>query len=204
MNEINEALKGFSDLPIAAVSLVFGILAAKREKIKGFSVLFFIISAASVLGAAVHIFSTSKLSYKAIWSVLYLLLYEAARRFSHLFSEYIAGSCTGESKIVIAAELCLYAMTVLCWSQLGGYKMLCLIAFSVLCIGRIVLCIVKSKRLPGKATVLLLLSSVALILQALSGYIPYAIVYEHIVMTVVVVMVYLISTEEITAVEARL
>lgn len=194
MNGISEAMKGFSDLPIAAICLIFGFLAWRGAK--KHAVLFFEIAAAAVIGAAVHIFQMPVPVRDAVWIVLYPVLFELVRRFACLFSGYIAGRETPDGRAVFLTEGALCLLSVGFMLFVRKYDMYFFIAFGAFCAVRIIRTVLSARRLPTKAGIILAAVPVILLLQGFSTRIPYAVVYEHVIIAGLLVVFFLIAKEE--------
>ncbi len=194
MNEIHEALKGFTDMPIALICILFGVLSG-RIRAKKYASLYFCIAPAAVLGAVVHIFRMPPTARDIVWVVLYPLLYESVRRFTMLFTAYITGREKPESRVVLLTEAVLCLLSIGLMLFLHRYDMLVFLGFGALCVIRIAAAVIASRRLPWKAGIMLAGVPIPLLLQAFSERIPYAVVYEHIAITALLFVVYLMARD---------
>lgn len=188
MTVLYEALKGFTDLPIAVLSLIFGLLTAKKNK--NGAILFFLISFAAFLGTAVHVIDFSPFINKAIWVILYPLLFEAVRRASLFISSFVKGKKQSENKIIFAVELPLLAAAIIIMYLIDDYDMLVFGAFALICLLRCAGSFLGVKKIPRPAIFLVILLIFPIILQAFSKVIPYAVVFEHIVIAFLLYTVY--------------
>ncbi len=187
MTELKEALKGFTDLPIAAVSFTFGLILHKRNKQQ--SLLFFLVSFSAVIGGIVHIFSFSEFVKNIIWTFLYLLLFESIRRFSFVLYSYITKKKIN-NKLFYLFEVFLYILTLFFLFAIGKYDMLILIIFSAVCLYLPLKGVFISKNVPKSVYLLFITLIIPVLLQTFSAYIPYAVVYEHIFITLDLFIVY--------------
>ena len=180
MNPIAEAMKGFTDLPIALLALLFGILQMRKEK-KEWGTLFLLIAVSGLMGAAVHIFALPRRALQLLWLVLYVLLFEDIRRFAMLMIAYISGIDGKERRIVWIAEGSLYAGAAVLLFAREGWDIYLLVVFMAFMFCRIVACLVRRGFSPAKATGLMAMLLVPILLQALAAVVSFAVVVEHIV-----------------------
>ena len=200
MNEIYESLKGFTDIPIALFALVLGIISAVKFGCKyRWSVLFYIISVSAVFGTVVHAISMKPILLDILWVVLYILLYEAIRRFSHILTDYITGKQSSENRCIVTYEAVLYAVTVVLMFVANVNEIIVFVIFSATMFIRVIVCLFRSKDIPSKAYVLLAVLIFPLLLQAFENLIPYAVVIEHIILLFGMAIAYLICKEMASA-----
>lgn len=181
MNPIAEAMKGFTDLPIALLALLFGLLLLKKEK-RDWGGLFLLVAVSGVMGAAVHIFALPQRTLQLLWLVLYVLLFEDIRRFAKLMVAYISGIAEKERRIVWITEGILYAGAAVLLFARQGRDIYLLVVFMAVMFCRIVMCLVRSGFSPAKATGLMAMLLLPILLQALAAVISFAVVLEHIVL----------------------
>jgi len=193
MNELYEALKGFTDIPLAVLALIFAVLLRKKGADRRWSTLFFIVAAAAVLGSVVHSIALSRVADAVVWTVLHPFLYEAARRFGLLFSSFIDKQEHRSAPAVFVAEIGFY---------LAGLPLLYLIphndiysfaAFAVLIFIQTLVPILKAPKLPPLAIVFLVLLAIPLLLQIGENIIPYAVVVEHLLLALDLYIAYRIA-----------
>lgn len=185
MNELYEALKGFTDLPLAILSLIFGILCYKKMKNKAWATLFFIIAVAATLGAVVHGIALPDLAAKMIWVVLYPLLFEAVRRFGVLFGAYLDKENKPLSSILIPLEIALYIGAL--FALFLNSKLHDILVFAVYAVIVFIIAavrVVRAMPLPKLVTVFLVLLAFPILLQICESFIPYAVVIEHSILVV--------------------
>lgn len=195
MYEFSEAIKGFSDIPISVIALVLGLFARKRETTKGFSLLFILVSFAAFVGALVHIFKVPHIVKTAVWVFLYFVLYECVKRFTFLFVKYIK---KGENtpKFISFAEYPFYLLSVIFLIFVKDYDMLFFVFFSAVCIITITYILIKEKRITRNVLIFILIIPVVVLFQAFSRFIPYAVLFEHIVIAALLFLVYLMAIEK--------
>ncbi|MBQ0084601.1 MAG: hypothetical protein KBS52_07585 [Clostridiales bacterium] len=195
MNELYEALKGLTDIPLAILSAICGILLFKI-KLKHKSIFFFSISVTAVMGTVVHVFSFSKLTKNLIWLFLYLLFYESIRRFTLLFLSLLKG--TTNKKFLFVCEIILYLITVVIMFTGLGFDMIILCVYSAICICILFAALLKCRPLPKKIIGFLMLPSAAAIFQALRSFIPYSAVIAHGILFTAILIFYFIVKENNT------
>lgn len=195
LNTTPEILKGVTDLPIAALALIFGLLLAKKDVGKGWRNLFFLIAVAGVLGAFAHIFDYSPLIYEILWTILYILLFELIRRFAGLMVCYIIGEDRGEMPLVFILEGVIFAVTVLCLFLAPFNEIYIFVVFATIMFLRLIVCLVRCQRRPRLAVILIVSLSAPLAAQILEDVLPYAIVIEHILIAAVMFLAYRIGAE---------
>ena len=192
-NEIGEAMKGFTDLPIAALSLLFGILLVKKNAKKDWSTLFFIVACAGVLGSVVHGVALSRVADAVVWTVLHPFLYEAVRRFGLVFSSFVDKKERKSPRTVFLVEIAFY---------LAGLPLLYLIphndiysfaTFAVLIFVQTVVAIARAPHLPKLAVWFLVFLAIPLLLQIGETVIPYAVVIEHLFLALDLYIAYRIA-----------
>ncbi len=193
MNELHEALKGFTDLPIAALALLFAILLRKKNASKDWSTLFFIVACAGLLGSIVHGIALSRVADAVVWTILHPFLFEAVRRFGLVFATFIDKKERKSAKAVYVVEVFFY---------LAGLPLLYLIphndiyafaAFAVLIFIQTVVAIAKAQKLPKIAVCFLVLLAIPLLLQIGETVIPYAVVIEHLFLALDLYIAYRIA-----------
>ncbi len=179
MNELHEALKGFTDLPIAALALLFALLLQKKHQNRDWATVFFLVAGAGTLGSVVHGLALSRVADAVVWTVLHPFLYEAVRRFSLLFATFVDKKERHSPPAVFVAEIGFY---------LAGLPLLYLIphndiysfaAFAVLLFIQTAVAMARAPKIPRLALVFLALLAVPLLLQIGETVIPYAVVIEH-------------------------
>lgn len=179
MNELGEALKGFTDLPIALIAAVFAVLLRGGRGKTGWSAFFLLLSATAFLGAAAHILYLPPIGKDLLWVVLYLGLFETVRRVALLLTVKITGAEVRESSAVYLIEVLLYAGTLVTMFWLDRYDILIFAAFALYRLAAVVVCCIKTRRVPKQIRILLCFLFPPLLLQILAGVIPYAVVIEH-------------------------
>lgn len=189
MTEFTEAAKGFTDIPIALLALVIGILLIKKKEP---AYMFFCIAFSAVLGAIVHSVSMPLLYVNLIWIFLYPLLYECIRRFAHVYISYIRKEKTKEKKPVLLIELLFILINDSVVFADTKYDILILMGFATIMIFRVAVCISKTKNVPKNAMILLVLLPLPVIMQTLEGIVPYAVVIEHILISADMIYAYFI------------
>lgn len=180
LNEMAEALKGFTDIPIALISLLFFILLLKGERNEWRGV-FLLTTVAAFMGAAVHILKFENSEKTLIWVILYVLLFELIRRFSLAMINFITEKNSYEKSAVYLFESVLYLTAVFGLFYFPKYDIFALVAFSALAFIRVSVCLFKTKRPKKSAVLLMFILLLPIVLQALSKLIPYAVVFEHII-----------------------
>lgn len=196
MNAIAESMKGFTDLPIAALCFIFGGLAWKMKS-ANYAKLFCLVGVAAVLGSVVHVIAMPALAVQIIWTFLYPLLFESVRYFSELFSAYNLKDNSPLNRPILLAEILLCLGCLLCLWIWNAFDMLFLILFAVICGARIVAAFIRSPEKRPKAILIMASFPFAIIFQTLEEVMPYSIVGEHIVFMIMLVDVYLIAKETV-------
>lgn len=194
MAQLYEMLKGLSDIPIALIALVFGVLL--RKKNKEWSSLFLLITVSAVLGAVVHTFDFPRVWNRVIWIVLYIFLYELIRRFAHLMVCYISGRAERERTLVYILEALLYGVTVVFMFAVSINDIYILVLFALIMLVRVVTSMVKFAPALFKARLLMAVLLFPLVLQALEEVIPYAVLIEHIILAAALCIAFSMAKEE--------
>ena len=179
MTEIYEALKGFTDIPLAILSLIFGIILVKKRR-TGWGILFLTVAVAAVMGTVAHAVAIPTVALNLLWTVLYVFLYEAIRRFGCLTVALITGESRPEPRVIFCAEGILYILTLL-WMWLGWplNDILVLVVFMVMIFVRVTVCIVRTRHVPRSLCLLMGILLIPILLQMFESVIPYAVVAEH-------------------------
>ncbi len=196
MNELPEMLKGLTDIPLALAACLFGILLTRRKAGGKWAALFFLISVSAVLGTAVHVFAMPQAVWTVVWMILYVLLFEAIRRFGQLMTAYITGQKRQEYRAVRITEIALYLFTVSGMFFLPFNEILVFVFFAVLQFARIMIALIRYPQAPADAKRLPVFVVLPLVIQALSGVIPYAVVMVHILLIAALFAVYLIGSRD--------
>lgn len=194
MTDLTESLKGFTDLPIFLLGLIFALLVLKKNK--KWALLFFLISFTSLFGAAVHIFSFKISVLNFLWVILYPLLFETVRNASLLLSAYIYGQDKKENRVIFIFEIILYIAAVAAMYICGKYDMIFFATFAAVCLFRTAVSFFKTEKTPKKAVALVILLMFPLILQILSGVIPYAVIFEHLCILGLLFVTFKIASEK--------
>lgn len=181
MAGFDEILKGISDVPIAVLALVFGMILRKRKRAE-WPDLFLLIAVSAFSGAAVHMFDFPLTANRIIWVFLYVLLFELIRRFALIMTCCISGTGKDERTPVYAAEALLYCVTVAVMFTLDINDILVFVVFAVLMFARVAACFVRYRPSPVRPKVLMLMLSCPLLLQALAPVLPYAVFAEHVLL----------------------
>ena len=195
MNPIPEVMKGVTDLPLALLAVVFGLLLRKKGK-KEWSDLFLLVAAAALLGTGVHIIHITEPYLQLLWVILYALLFESIRRFSLLTVTHISDCQVEEQTAVWAAEAVLYLGAVALSFLANGLDIYLLVIFMVLMFCRIVVCLTRYGFRPAKVTGLMVLLIAPIVLQALAAIISFAVVAEHLILAAAQVVTYAIGKGE--------
>lgn len=195
MNELPEMLKGLTDIPLALLSAVFCIILMKKQK-KSWSVLFLLIFVSAFLGTAVHVFSMSFALYCIVWIILYALLFESIRIFTTLMVGYISGIKAKKNTVVFVIEAVLYAAAVVMLFIPDIYDIYALVAFMIIMLARVFICVINSKRIPRYAIPLSIFLILPVCLQALAEFIPYAVVMEHCSLIAALIIAFRISLSD--------
>ena len=195
MNPIAEVMKGVTDIPIALLAFWIGILLLKKEK-KEWGGVFLLVAVSGLMGTAVHVFSLPDICRKLLWVVLYVLLFEDIRRFTKLMIAYISGSGEKERRVVWHVEGILYVCAVIVLLVRGRGDIYLLVVFMAAMFWRIIVCLGRSGFSPAKATGLMAMLFVPILLQALDQIIPCAVVIEHIVLAAALFVAYHIGKDE--------
>ena len=194
MTDLAEMLKGLTDIPIALLAGIFGILLHKKES-KKWAFLFFLICVSGILGALVHTFEMPKLLKNVLWIILYVFLFELIRRFAKLVADYVSGKEEKEKIWVYISEIFLYAVTVIWMFAVEKINdIFIFIIFAFIMFVKIVVCLLKCEKVPNKLKLLMIMLFFPIILQALCNVIPYAVVFEHIFLAVALYVAYSIGT----------
>ncbi len=198
MNELYEALKGFTDVPLAILSFIFALLCRKNHTSKDWTTLFFVVAAAALLGAFVHGVALPPLVGALIWVVLYPLLFEAVRRFGVVFGAFADGQNKPSPRPIWIAEILLYigavAMMFAIYKNASlNFDILVFIAFAVIVFVYTLARMVKSPKLPKLAIAFVVLLAVPVLLQAFEAFIPYAVVIEHTFLAIALFIAYRIA-----------
>lgn len=195
MNELYEALKGYTDLPIALAAFVLGLLAKKKKAPRGWALLLVTVGAAALVGALFHIFALPTPLRKFFRVVMHVLLYEAIFLFTVLFAEYLHKDHDLDLKHLRIMEAVLLVCSAAAVILLDKYDMMIFVLFAAACVAIFVICIIGAKKIPLKAGCLFAVLPVLLLLQGFSDVIPYAVVTEHIIITAALIIIYFIALD---------
>jgi len=200
MSSFSEIMKGATDIPLALLAFILGLLLRKNGSRK-WSAVFLLIAAAALLGVAAHLFRFSETAHQLLWIVLYALIFESVRRFSMRMAEYLNGAVIAQ-RFLFLAEGVMYLGTVIALFACPGKDIFFFVAFLALEFGEIVVCLVKKHFQPGKAVILSALLLVPIVLQALTHVLSYAVVLEHLILLADELIVYSIGLESKTEMTA--
>jgi len=192
MTELVEALKGFTDLPIAILSFIFGIISQKSNN-KTWSLLFYFVGISATLGVVAHTFVMPLLWLKIIWTVLYLLLFESVRRFAVLPIDLIKSDNNKLKKYLFILEIPFYLITLFLLYFVNDYDILILVLYSAVCLAFLVFYLVKYKYKNKYIYLIFLFLVMPIILQIMAKTYPLLVVVEHFSLFIALFIVYKIS-----------
>lgn len=193
MNELHEALKGFTDLPLAVLSLIFALLLRKNAAAKAWSRLFAFVAGAATLGSIVHGLALSPFWSAVTWTVLHPLLFESVRRFGLVFATFVDKKERRSPPAVFAAEAGFYLFCLALLYTIPPNDIYPFAAFAVLIFVQTTVAIARAPRLPKSATWFLVLLAIPLLLQIGETVIPYAVVIEHLFLALDLYIAYRIA-----------
>ncbi len=176
-------LKGLTDLPITLIAFIFAILLVKKTD-KQWTILFFLIAVGGLLGTVVHTFALPVLINRLIWIVLYLILLEIVRRFALIMVWCASGEKQKERISVYVAECIMYAVTLILLFRDSIDSIYVFVVFAALIFVKMAVAMLKFRRTTLKVNLFVVGLLVPLLLQAVSDFLPYAVVYEHIAIVV--------------------
>ena len=179
MNEWYEALKGFTDLPLAVLSLVFALLLRKKGVKNGWPTLFALVAGAAALGAVVHGIALTPFWSTVVWVVLHPLLFESVRRFGLIFATYVDKKDRRSHPVVFAVEAGCYLLCLVLLVTVPPNDIYPFAAFAVLIFIQTVVAMSKAPSFPKRAAWFLVILAVPLLLQIGETVIPYAVAIEH-------------------------
>lgn len=192
MNGFYEALKGFTDVPIALVALAFWIL-SKRNNRKEWGNFFLLLFLTASLGAVAHAFALPEALWRSIWAVVFAGLFEIVFLFTKLFGRYVNSSINFNEKTFRWLQVVFCLAAIIAVAGFGHKEMLIFVVYSFCCIAFLVRCFIGTSNVPQNATIFVLLLPVLLLMQTFNTVIPYAVDIEHIVLTVMLFVLYSIS-----------
>lgn len=191
MNEFYEAIKGFTDIPLALVALVLGIL-SKRNKKEDWGDLFLLIFMTSIIGTATHTFVLPEILWRALWSVTFAGLFEIDYIFTKLFSNYLNSSVEFNVRRFRYLQLAFCLAAILAVAGFGRKEMMIFVAYSFCCFAHLAKCAFMTSTVHKKA-ILFISLPLLLMMQAFNTVIPYAVAIEHIALTMILFVLYSIS-----------
>ena len=192
IDSIEELYKGLTDLPIALLAIIFGVLLF-RKKNECYKV-FALLSISAILGAFAHSINLSKVAYIVTWAILYIFLYELVKRASQLICEYLEHEKVCYPKIINISEVILYIASVVFLFMQNDLDIYCLVVFGVVCIVWIVK-VISARTVPSKLWYLLVFAVLALCFQGLKTIIPNGVVLGHVMILFAVGFLYAIALE---------
>ena len=197
LNSFAECLKGLTDVPLAVIALILGIILRCNTAVRrGWSDLLFLIALSALLGIAVHTFAIPRPYLSILWLVLYPALFELVRLFSQLIMECVSGDRMKEKCLVRMIELVLCTVAVVLNFMANEADIFVFALFCFMLLFRMLACILRCKGAPGRVTVLLILLTVSLLLLALKYVIPNSVPMSHIICTVSLFIIYCMGKDE--------
>jgi len=178
MNDIHEVMKGATDLPIALIALLIGLLLRKKRS-KDWGLLFQLVAVSGLLGAAVHMFALPMLGLQLTWMLLYILLFESIRRFSLLMAGYLSKTQIREKTAVYWTEGILFLAAAVTLFLHQGKDIYFLVVFMVIMVTRIIISLFRTGFASKKANALIVIVLVPVVLQAVAELLSAAVVMEH-------------------------
>ena len=194
MTQFAEAAKGFTDLPIAVLALVFAALAWKNGNKKAGAVFLFT-GIGAIFGAVVHIFVLPPLIRKIVWTVLYVLLFESIRRFTVLFLGFIRPPKTVE-KVLLIAAVSLYVVSLFFLYEIEANDILVLILFALICIAALIYSVIRYRYQNRYLVPFFGLAGSAALLQIPGDRFPIFVVLEHFCLFAALFIVYRMAKAE--------
>lgn len=190
MSGIDEALKGFTDIPIALVAFALFLCARKHKKPEDLAVLFLMISLTALVGAVMHIFVFPTAAGRIVRVLMHTLMYDAIFRFIVMFTVYLCDEHNLNVRHLRMLGVFLYICSAAAVLIFEDYDMLFFIAFASVGVVLFIISIVKAKGLRPAAALLFSLLPVLLLLQSFSGRLRFAVVLEHLIITGALFIVY--------------
>ena len=191
-----EILKGLTDVPLALIALILGILLIRKAHVRQeWKYLFCILFPSAVLGVIVHTFSIHGTLYIIIWLVLNVLMFELIRTFAHLMKNYVEKNQEEEKKITYVYEgILLIASEILVFIK-PDKSIYLFVIFSVICIIRIFVVMFTEGGISTKITIMMMVFLLALILQALKARFPAGVAIAHLLVCINLFVLYEMALE---------
>lgn len=197
LNTPEEMWKGLSNIPIALLALICAVLLLCRKGVKNeWIAVCFLGTFCSIMGITVHTFLIDKPLIQFLWMFLYILLFELTRIFSHRLVCFIANNDEKEKIPVIIIEAVLYAAAAVLLFVWNGKDIFMLVVFAFLEILRIVVCLIKHPKAPLSVKLLLADMALSMVFLALEDFIPYAVVFCHLLIAAALFIYYVIAIKD--------
>ena len=189
-----ELLKGLTDLPVAIVAIICGLLLYnKKDKEHHDSGMFFLVAFCAIFGIVVHSFKMSTKLNAILWGILYLFLYELVGT----FSVELVKLCTGKD---VKAKGFIHLLEVICciasWVCLYKANDIDIYIFVFFAAVALIDCLIDIKR-QGKfnilAIFLFIFAILAMLAQGLKTIIPHGVAIGHIFLIFAEIMLFLLA-----------
>ena len=187
-----ELWKGFTDVPIALLAVLFGLLLRRK---KGWREMFFLLAVTALLGTAVHVLVIPEPLHSVLWSVEFALLFALIALFAHRMEVYLTQKPVKEPKDVLFSGLALWVCAVILRFTYPNLDIYMLVPFAVGLMIRMILCFARQEKKPRLMKLLLPVLLAALAAQALKDVIPYGVVLVHAFIAAALFLVYRMGRE---------
>lgn len=179
--EAGEVWKGLTDLPIAGLALVFALCIGRHRAARPFRAVFILLAATACLGAVVHTVVLPDAVRKAIWVVLYALLYETVCRFFlRMIPLFLPDRPTARERIALRiAQGVGWGGSVILLYTGERFDIYAFVLYAaLLALPLLWLCLFHARAIPTSRWLVVCLG-LAMLAQALKAVLPYGVVIAH-------------------------
>lgn len=196
----HELWKGLTDLPLAVAPLIlFFLLRRDKGAQREWKYCFLLLAASAAMGTAVHCFVLPEGLRRGLWVMLFALMFELVRAYTHRIVCYIRRREETEKRAVRLIELLLYLAAAGLNVAVGEHGIYFFVVFSALLIVRMTVCAVKSPDTPRRFWTVTGILAAGLALQALKAVFPFGVVLGHVAVLIALFLVYVIAREKAAA-----
>lgn len=193
----DELWKGLTDLPLVIAPLIVFFLLKKKKGVKPEWLHAFLLLAVSAAGGVlVHCFVLPERLRRGLWLILFVVMFELVRSYTHRMVCFIRKREEKEWGAVRLMELVLYLAAAGMTLWIGEHGIYFFVVFCVLLIVRMLVCALHHSDTPRAFWSITGVLALGLLCQALKAVIPFGVVLGHLLVLVALFMVYVLAREE--------
>jgi len=193
----HELLKGLTDLPLAIAALLLYILADRKHAVRReWRWVFLLLSLSAAMGVAAHCFILPQRMNDILWLVLFAVMFELVRAFSHSVVNHLRREDRRELLFVRILELVFYLLADAITLTVHAHGIYSFVFFCALLIVRMFVCALRCSELPRRILRIIGVLFAGLVMQAIKSVFPLGVTIGHLIVLIALIMVYKLACDE--------